>query len=363
MNSVRFQVMTESFCGLVPRLLRPRRFVVLLALLVLPLSSALAAVVGTGVQLGHFGVEGQENDYSPPFQEGPQARSYPHGSTSATSEVGTLTIAGQYASVDNGLYGNADLKLNSYFADTVTIDAPGRAGQPGTFTVAFTFDGSFDANLWWDTRASIVYGFGLDAGDGTIPSMSSASNYGLDNGFAYRGDDTYGYGFGNYMFLGTEQTGTFSFTYGQPFDFWLRLGASMHISESAPGDTRLAVSLVKWSGLGNITAGGTPAADVTVSGVSGANWTKSVTNTLPASTNHPRLLNLWSRRPRSFCAVRMVRPMGLIKSSPLRMFLCRGEPGRPYSPIVTMPADDSTRPIPFHPQPRKDSSGFNSSAC
>ncbi len=271
------------------KLRQPRPFIVSLALLILPLSSALAEVIGSRVQLGHFGIEGQAHDYSPLFQNGPHARSYPSGSISATAGVGVLSIAGQYASVDNGSYGTADLKLNSYFADTVTIEAPGRAGQSGTFTVSFTFDGSYDANLWWDTRASLVYGFGTDAGDGTIPSMSSASNYGLDNAFSYRGDDTYGYGFGNYMFLGTEQTGTFAFTYGQPFDLWLRLGASLHISESDPGDTRMAVSLVKWSGLSNITAGGTPAADVTVSSVNGANWTQSVTNSLPASTNQTQI--------------------------------------------------------------------------
>lgn len=198
-------------------------------------------------------------------------------------------MAGQYTSVDNNPYGYADLKMISYFADTVTIDAPGRTGQAGTFTVSFTFDGSYDANLWFDTYASVFCGFGTDAGDGTIPNMVSASNYGLDNGFTFRGNDTYSFGFGYNMFLGEEQTATISFTFGQPFDFWLRLGGRIHVSEADPGDARLVVSLVKWSGIKTITAGGAPVADANVSSASTTNWTQATANSLPATTNQTKI--------------------------------------------------------------------------
>ena len=273
---------------------RPVPFVITFLFFFLPLHLALAEVIGTHVQLGHFGLDTYNpiHDFSPAFQHGAQGRTYPYGSSAATAGAGTLSLSGQYTSIDYNPYGNADLKLNSYFADTVTIDAPGRTGQAGTFTVSFTFDGSYDANLWFDTTASITCGFGTDAGDGTIPNMSSAGNYGLENGFTYRGDNTYGFGFGFTMFLGQEQTATIPFTFGQPFDFWLRLGARLHISESEPGDARLAVSLVKWSGLKNIAAGGAPVIDATISSVSTTNWMQSATNSLPATTNQTQLAQL-----------------------------------------------------------------------
>lgn len=273
--------MTKTFLTPIARLFRSHQLIVLLTLLFPPLNSALAEVIGTRVQLAHFGIEGQGNDYTPQFQHGASSRSYPYGSISATAGSGTLSIVGQYASPDNNGYGNADFKLNSYFADTVTIDAPGQTGQQGTFTVSYVFDGSYDANDYFDTWVAINCAFGIDAGDGTIPNMDST----VGNGFSYRGNDTYSFGFGNTLFLGEEQTQTLVFTFGQPFDFWMKLGARLHILESEPGDVRVAVSLVKWSGITNIKAGGAPVADATFSSVSGTNWTQAVTGSLPATTN------------------------------------------------------------------------------
>lgn len=277
--------MTKKFLTLIARLFQARRLIVSLLLPFALLNSAFAEVIGTRVQLAHFGIEGQGHDYTPPFQHGASSRSYPYGSISATAGSGTLSIVGQYASPDNNLYGNADFKLNSYFADTVTIDAPGQTGQQGTFTVSYVFDGSYDANDYFDTRVSINCAFGIDAGDGTIPNMDLA----FSNGFTYRGDDTYSFDFGNTLFLGEEQMQTLAFTFGQPFDFWMKLGARFHILESEPGDVRVAVSLVKWSGITNIKAGGVPVADATFSSVSGTNWTQTVTSSLPVTTNQTQI--------------------------------------------------------------------------
>lgn len=263
------------------------RLIVSFMLPFLPVHSALAEVIGTRVQLGHFGIPGEAHDYTPPFQHGAWNRSYANGSTSATAGPGTLSIAGRYTSPAN-IPGTHYLRLNSYFADTMTIDAPGRTGQQGSFTVSYIFDGSYDANGYFNNKVSINCNFGTDAGDGTIPDMSSANNNGIANGFTYRGDDTYGFAFGFTMFLGQEQTATLAFTYGQPFDFWLRLGAQLTTYADTPGDTKLAISLVKWSGIQNIMAGGTAVADATTSSVSGTNWTQSVSSLAP-TTNQTRI--------------------------------------------------------------------------
>ncbi|MES1181110.1 MAG: hypothetical protein ABUL66_04540, partial [Verrucomicrobiota bacterium] len=135
---------------------------------------------------------------------------------------------------------------------------------------------------------SLNCGFGIDAGDGTIPNMDSTSV----NGFGYRGNDTHSFGFGTTMFLGEEQTQTLTFTFGQPFDFWLKLGARMHIVETELNDVRLAVSLVQWSGLKNITAGGLPETNATASSLSGTNWTQSVTTSPPATTNQIQIAQI-----------------------------------------------------------------------
>jgi hypothetical protein len=269
----------------IAQLFRSPRLFVSLTLPILSLNSASAEVTGTRVQLGHFGIDGQANDYSPLFQHGTFSRSYPYGSISATAGSGTLSLVGQYASPDNNGYGNADLKLNSYFADTVTIDAPGHTGQPGSFTVSYVFDGSYDANEYYDSYVSINCAFGIDAGDGTIPNMEPA----FSNGFSYRGNDTYSFAFGATLFLGEEQTQTLAFTFGEPFDFWMKLGARLHITESEPGDARLAVSLVKWSGFNSITAGGLPVTNATASSVSGTNWTQAVISSLPLTTNQTQV--------------------------------------------------------------------------
>lgn len=270
------------------RSIRGPQLIVLLPLLLLPLNSAFADGIGTRVQAGHFGIDGQAHDYNPPYQTGTWSRSYPYGSISATAGTGTLSVVGSYSSPDINNNGNADLKMNSYFADTVTIDAPGQTGQPGTFTVAYVFDGSYDANEYFDTYVSVNCDFGIDAGDGTIPDMNSAAG----NGFSYRGNDTYSFGFGATLFLGEEQTQTLAFTFGQPFDFWMKLGARLHITESEPGDVRVAVSLVKWTGLNNITAGGLPVTNATVSSISETNWTQAVTSSLPATTNQTQIAQI-----------------------------------------------------------------------
>lgn len=278
--------MIKKFLPFVARLFRSRQLIVLLPLPFLPFNSAFAEVIGTRVQLGDFGVVGHpENDYSPPFQNGANGRSYASGSTSATAGSGTLSIAGQYVSPHNNGTGNGDFKLNSYFADTVTIDAPGRTGQQGNFTVSYIFEGSYDANDYFDASVILNCAFGIDEGDGIIPNMETT----VLNGFTYRGNDTHSFSSGATMFLGEEQTQTLAFTFGQPFDFWLRLGARMHVVETELNDVRLAVSLVKWSGLNNVTAGGSPVDDATISSLSGTNWTQSVTSSLPAATNQTQI--------------------------------------------------------------------------
>lgn len=257
------------------------------SLLLLSWIPASAEVIGTRVQLGHFSIPGLPNDYTPPFQHGSHSRIYPGGSTSATAGTGTLSIEARYSSPANQ-FGTAYLKLNSYFADTVTIDAPGRTGQPGAFTVSYIFDGSYDANGYWNNTVSVYSAFVVDdgVGDGTIPSMGSTAGH---NTFTYRGDDTYGFGDFSSLFPGEEQTKTGTFIFGQPFDFWLKLGAQLQTYKDIPGDTRIAMALVKWSGIKNITAGGTPVANATVSGISGSNWTQAVASSLPAATNQTRI--------------------------------------------------------------------------
>jgi hypothetical protein len=270
--------MTKSFLTPIARLFRTRPLIVALVLSLLPLPSALAELIGARVQLGHFSIPGMPNDYVPPYQSSPHSRSYPGGSTSATAGVGVLSVEGQYTSPAN-VSGTASLKLNSYFADTVTIDAPGRTGQQGAFTVSYVFDGSYDANGYFGNSIGLTCAFvvGEGMGDGQIDLNSTTGN-----GFSYRGDGTYGFGFGSTLFPGEEQTSTHAFTFGQPFDFFLKLGAQLTTYKDVPGDTQVAVSLVKWSGIKNITGGGTPAANATVSSVSAINWTQAI----PAVVSH-----------------------------------------------------------------------------
>lgn len=295
--------MTETFFPRITcvRFLQARPLIVSLLLSLVPLFSTFGEVIGTRVQLGNYGLPKHAHDYTPEFQSAPYSRAYTGGAIAATAGPGTLSITGNFTSPAN-VGGTAYLKLNSYFADTVTIDAPGRTGQEGTFTVKYTFEGTYDANGWWDNSVGISINFGTDAGDGTIPNMDTVGGECQpgSNNFSYRANDTYSFAACATLFPGVEQSETRGFTFGQPFDFWLKLGARIKTYVDVPGDTQVAMSLVKWSGFRNITAGGTLVDNAIVSSASTINWTQAVpapSNNAPVAVGQSVVLDENTARP------------------------------------------------------------------
>jgi hypothetical protein len=117
-----------------------------------------------------------------------------------------------------------------------------------------------------DQQVKVYYGWGSDAGDGTIPSMNSY--YDMNSMRSWSGWSGGSFG----VFMGTSQTNALEFTYGQPFDFWLHIAVQTEIVGSEPGDVSAVFSLSNWSGFKGLPDG------MAISSGSGADWTKPVAN-------------------------------------------------------------------------------------
>ena len=248
-------------------------------LLVTGYHSAHAAPTGVGIQFGQFSIPGYPNNLTPGYQTAPSgtlsdsrgyASSTSSGSSNAFAGFGALSVTVQHVSMDATLL-NAFIYASAYFADTVTINAPGLTGQSGSLTYSFTLDGPLTANgATVDQEVFVDYGWGADAGDGSIPSMNFYFDFnGMRSLTGFSGGT-------NGLFVGVEQTETINFTYGTPFDFWLNIRARSDITTSEPGSVSATLSLTDWSGFENLMVGGSPVANATVTSVSGNDWTQPV---------------------------------------------------------------------------------------
>ncbi|MEW6303599.1 MAG: hypothetical protein AB1705_09025 [Verrucomicrobiota bacterium] len=233
---------------------------------------ALAAGVGMGVQLGQFGIAGFAGNLTPGYQTVTSGtlsadRAYTQGSTGAFSAYGALTVRASYVSPDTTLTTHF-ARAAAYFADTVTIDAPGLTGQTGTLTFSYRLDGPLVANGpgGIDQQVKVYHGWGSDAGDGTVPSMNGYTDFNAMRSWSGWNGGSFG------VFVGTMQTNTITFTYGQPFDFWLNIAVQTEIIISEPGNASAVFSLSNWSGFKGLPDG------ATVTSASGTDWTKSAAN-------------------------------------------------------------------------------------
>lgn len=233
---------------------------------------ARGGVVGVGTQLGQFGIAGHASNLTPGYQTAEsgsrsEGRPYAQGSISSFAAHGALTVTAQYVSPDSAL-GTHFARASAYFADTVTIDAPGLTGQTGHLSFCYRLDGPWAASGpdGIDQQVKVHYGWGSDAGDGTIPSMNSYFDINSMRSWSGRSGGSFG------VFVGTSQTNTIQFTYGQPFDFWLNIAVQTEIIGSEPGNASAVFSLSHWSGFKGLPDG------AAVSSASGADWTKAVAN-------------------------------------------------------------------------------------
>jgi hypothetical protein len=142
---------------------------ILACALAFSINPAEAAPVGIGIQFGQFGISGYPNNVTPGYQTSAtgtlsDGRTYASplsgGSTNASVGFAALTLSAQHTSLDAAL-SNPFTYVSAYFADTVTIDAPGLAGLPGSLTYSFTLDGPLVANgAATDQEIYVDYGWG-----------------------------------------------------------------------------------------------------------------------------------------------------------------------------------------------------------
>jgi hypothetical protein len=246
-------------------------------MLVAPQASA--ASIGTAIRSGNFSITGYANAFSPPFTLGTEAqRTYTapegNGSSSITVDYGSISAFATFTTPAGSSDSNF-VNTAGYFADTLTIDAPGLTGTSGTLQFSFTIGGSLTSSGALFNKARANYTFGTDVGDGVIPnSFTFSGNFveAYDPLFINPGQSG--------RFWEVPQTQTIGFTYGTPFDFYFVLEAAVEHGRdgSIPGTSTANVSLLDWSGFKNMKdSGGQDVSNATIyAPASNVDWTRPV---------------------------------------------------------------------------------------
>lgn len=168
------------------------------------------------------------------------------------------------------------------FRDTVTINSAGRAGTRGSVTVQFTVDGALstigkpngDGNY---TSARAEFAFFVDPGAGDLEKF-----YRVRAGATALGSN----------FLGEQQTSTFEFEYGKPFEMGLGIKVSTHAYAMHGGHALADLShTAEWGGFGAVLdASGNEVLDFTTTSASGFDYSQPV----PVAVPEPASLGLLS---------------------------------------------------------------------
>lgn len=130
------------------------------------------------------------------------------------------------------------------FADDVIIDAPGLTGQTGTLTVKFTITGELTSSSLrtpqtYDNSAKAEFSFRVDGNQKSYGSRRVTSS-----------GDVFG---GNKGFLNQEQSVTFGFVYGTPFEIMLEIIARSDAYGDGGGDTSADLeNTATWGGFGAV---------------------------------------------------------------------------------------------------------------
>jgi hypothetical protein len=238
--------------------------------------SAHAATIGTKARTGTTSFLTHPSTYSSPFVDSSSSKGFAHGQLFAAAGIGSLQVDLDWQVPKTApIYGTVYMRAGAYFADTITINAPGMTGQAGTAKVRFTLDGPLFAAGHYSDSVRAAYSFGTDpVGDGTISDSLFV--------YSHNGYDATGFNPGSVgLFQGTLIENSINFTFGTPFDMFLAIETSAQIINSTnpgdydgrPGTFSAHLALTYFSGITDIRSNDVPVSSASAPGTSGAEWT------------------------------------------------------------------------------------------
>jgi len=200
----------------------------------------------------------------------------------ASQGAGFLMINYGVIKMSGDAFGDFDTLARGIFEDNIIITAPGIAtGTAGTLTYSISVTGSIEG-ITGDSAASWSLQSEFNGGAAAIRASAAADSPELTPP-GYVGDP-----FGVY-------SATVSFQYGVSIPIEVELDSNAHASYATgtdPGAAQFDLShSLYWGGLTNLSAGGAPVGDFTVTSDSGANYANSF---VPSAAPEPGTATLFA---------------------------------------------------------------------